>query len=166
MSVLFDILPLIGSLIFGAIVELFKQKMAYNHQNRQAELAVMGAVENSIQNARKYETPHTSKIRKFLVFIIALPFLFPLILEFLNYGLQLYWLHMMPHTPWMPGIDRACIYIPETVMHGGLLSWIWSEQKIEYAEVCGFVMFPIYVYAFQVVLGFYFGQAGAKMRVV
>lgn len=166
MTILFDILPLICSLVMGVITELWKQKMAYTHLNRQAEIASMRHLERSVQAARKYETPHTSKVRKLLVIVITLPFVFPMLLEVANWGMQLYYYAMMPHTPWMPGLNRACIYVPETVMSGGLLSFLWNEERVEYAEVCGFVMFPIYVYAFQVILGFYFGQAGAKMRSV
>lgn len=166
MTVLLDILPLIVSLFVGIITELFKQKMAYTHLNRQAEIAIMAGTEKSIEAARKYETPHTSKVRKLLVIVITLPFLFPIVLEIANWVMQAYWIHMMPHTPWMPGIDRACVFIPERIMHGGLLSWVWSKEQTEYVELCGFVMFPIYVYAFQVILGFYFGQAGAKVRTV
>lgn len=166
MTVLFDIIPLIASLVVGILTELFKQKMAYNHANRQAEIAILKATQASVVAARKYETPHTSKVRKALVIIIAIPFLFPVLLEVANWVMKIWWLQIMPHTPWMPGIDKACIYIPERIIQGGLLSWIWSEDKVQYAEVCGFVMFPIYIYSWQVVVGFYFGQAGAKVRVV
>lgn len=163
MAVLFDVLPLIASIITGIIVELIKQKMQFNYQNRQAEIRMMSETEKSLEAARSYETPHTSKVRKFLVIIITMPFLFPMLLEIYNWVHQLYWLNLIPHTPWMPGIDKACIYVPERVSTGGLISWIWENEKVIYEEVCGFVMFPIYVYSFQVVVGFYFGQAGAKL---
>ena len=154
MSILLDILPMVFSLIMGAYTEIKKQQAANQQSQTDALIRALTAKEKTLQSARKYETPHTSWTRKFIVVtVFASLFIFPMVLTLLN------WVS--------PSIDEICILVPRELQSGGILSFIWNEgAKVEYVPLCGFILMPIHIMMAQIIAGFYFGQAGAKMKLV
>lgn len=157
MAVLIDILPMVFSLIVGAWTELKKQTIANQQATVDALVKTLAARERTLQSARKYETPHTSKSRKFILqTVFSSLFLFPMLLTFINVITQAY------------GHPQVCFMVPRELESGsGLLSLLWEPgHKLEYIQLCGFVLMPIHIFMAQIIGGFYFGQAGAKMKLV
>lgn len=154
MSLLLDILPMVFSLVMGAWVETNKQNRANAQASNEMMIAAMAAKEDTLASARKYQTPHTSWTRKFIVItVFSALFIFPMALTVMNW--------VTPSTP------EICIFVPQELKDGGLLSFLWnSGATLQYVPLCGFVLMPIHILMAQIIAGFYFGQAGAKTKLV
>ena len=131
-------------MIMGAYTESKKQNAEDLHQERLYALKATAA-------ARKENSPGTSWSRKFIVqSVIGSLFVFPMVLTLLNWWGSIYF-----GTEFSP----VAIYVPEEVVNGGLFSWIFSSETIEYVPIHGFVLMPIHIAMTQVIGGFYFGAS-------
>lgn len=145
-SVIIEILPMVFSLIMGAVTTHWKQNAEDLHNER---MYAQGATEA----ARKDQTRGASWSRKFIVqSVIGSLFLFPMLLTILNYFGNI----------WVSDFHAVAIYVPEQLKYGGLLSWIWSKETVNYVPIYGFVLMPIHVLITQVLCGYYFGASAMK----
>jgi hypothetical protein len=146
MSILIEILPLVFSLFLGAFTTYKKQEAEDLHKERMYALKATEA-------ARSDQNRSASWSRKFIVqSVIGSLFLFPMFLTVLNFYGNAY----------IPDFAAVAIYIPEELKYGGLLSFIWSKETIEYVPVYGFVLMPIHVLMTQTIVGYYFGASAMK----
>lgn len=146
MGVLLDILPMIFSLIMGAVTTHWKQNAEDLHKERLYAL-------KATDTARTDQSKGASWSRKFIVqSVIGSLFLFPMLLTVLNYLGNVFVLDF----------HAVAIYVPEKVMYGGLLSWVWNKEVTEYIPIYGFVLMPIHVLITQTITGFYFGCSAMK----
>ena len=146
MSILIEILPLIFSLFMGAFTTYKKQQAEDLHKERMYAL-------KATELAHADKSRSASWSRKFIVqSVIGSLFLFPMLLTVLNfYG-----------NGYIEGFASVAIYIPEQLKYGGLLSFIWTKETIEYVPVYGFVLMPIHVLMTQTIVGYYFGASAMR----
>ena len=144
MSLLIEILPLIFSYLIAAYTENKRQESDYLHAERMHSL-------KATENARKDQSKGSSWSRKFIVqSVIGSLFLFPMLLTLINV-----YMHAKGYAP-------VAIYVPEELKYGGLLSFIWSKETIEYVPIYGFVLMPIHILMTQIICGFYFGSSSMR----
>jgi len=146
MGILIEILPLVFSYIIGAYTKHTKNKADQLHAERMHNL-------KSVNLAHTLKGEGSSWSRKFIVqSVIGSLFLFPMLLTVLNfYG-----------TAYIEGFSPVAIYIPEQLKYGGILSFIWTKETIEYVPVYGFVLMPIHILMTQCICGFYFGNSNMR----
>ena len=146
MSILFDIIPLAVSLLMGVLTTHWKQKAQDLHDERMHNM-------KSTQAAREYQTPTTSKSRKFIVqSVIGSLFLFPMLVTLLNFmGAIL-----------VDNFTPIIMNVPKEIAHGGLFSLLWNSETVEYIQLQGFVLMPIHLMIALSLTGFYFGASAMR----
>lgn len=146
MSMLLEMLPLVSSILMGAATTYLRQSAEDLHKERLYAL-------KATENARNDQSASTSWSRKFIVqSVIGSLFLFPMLLTGMNWC----------GGAFIDGFQPVAIYIPEQLKYGGILSFIWSKETVEYVAVYGFVLMPIHVMMAQTIGGFYFGSSAMR----
>ena len=147
MALIMEILPMLVSIVMGAMTQLWRQKAKDLHEERMFLVASKKLEMKGYEQARKYTNKHTSFSRKFLVIAVAsATFIYPMILTFINVFLE----------------TDMCYHIPKEVMETGF--WFFTSDTVQtkYVELCGYVQLPIYWLASEVIIGFYFGASAMR----
>lgn len=135
---------MVFSLLMGAWTTHKKQEAEDLHLERIYALKATAV-------ARADQSSQAGWSRKFIVqSVIGSLFLFPMLLTVFNFVAHL------------KGVNPIAIYVPEEVMYGGLLSFLWSEETIKYIPIYGFVLMPIHILIAQIITGYYFGSSAMK----
>lgn len=167
-ALLLDILPALLGMVMGAWIEYQKQKMADAQRQHEMYISALSAREESLKNARSYNSPDTSWSRKFIVqSVMGSLFLFPMLLTLLNWAGKL--MHTYVYNArgvcWKE-FEPVAIYIPQEIVKEGFLTFFYADQTTQYIAITGFVLLPIHISMALLIGGFYFGQAGMRRAMV
>ena len=138
-----EAITMIGSTLGGAGLKLFAQAQADKAEQQKQLLGRLTASEDSVQNARKYDTPNAQWIRRFLVVSFMSMAMFILIAPILGFK----------------------TVVPIDVTTGfSFLFFDFKDTVTQFVSLDGMVTPAWLPHAIMAVVGMYFGQSIVARR--